>query len=69
MKAFFDKIDFERVLNASALRKAYGAPPKHIDLYTDKTPNAVWAWELGTPAVYFDPPRLLKESLAVRETL
>lgn len=69
MRTFIGKIDFDRVLLSAALRKAYGAPPKHIDLYADKTPEAVWAWELGTPTVYIDPQSLLKETLAVRETL
>ena len=55
LKAFVAKIDFDRVLLSAALRKAYGAPPKHIDLYADKSPEAIWAWELGTPAVYLDP--------------
>jgi len=55
LKAFVRKIDFDRVLHSAALRKAYGAPPKHIDLYADKTPEAIWAWELGTPTVYLDP--------------
>jgi hypothetical protein len=64
-----ERIDFEKVLLSSALRKAYGAAPKHTDLYTDKTEEAVWAWELTTPTLYVEPPAFCREMMSVRETL
>lgn len=69
LNAFVSKIDFDRVLLNSAQRKALGAPPKHHDLYADETPEAVWAWELTQSSLYIEPMGLLKETLAVRETV
>jgi len=69
MKAFFTKIDFDRILLTSAQRKPYGAAPKHHDLYADETPEAIWSWELATPSLYLEPAAFLRELHIYRETM
>ena len=69
LRAFEAKINFEKLLLSSAMRKAYGMVPKNADLYTDKTPEAVWTWELTTANLYLEPLAILKETLSTRETL
>lgn len=63
------QIDFERLLLMSAQRKAYGAPPKHHDLYADVTPEAIWSWELTSPSLYIEPASFLRELLSHREAM
>ena len=69
MQTFLNKIDFDRVLLQSAQRKAYGAAPRHHDLYADETPEAIWSWELATPSLYLEPPAFLRDVIAHRETM
>ena len=69
MGAFVARINFQKLLLSCAMRKAFGQPPKNADLYTDKTPGAVWAWELTTANLYLEPAALLRETLSTRETL
>lgn len=53
----------------SALRKAYGAAPKHHDLYADETEAALWTWELTNPSIYIEPTSRLKDVLHLREQM
>jgi hypothetical protein len=69
LTTFMAKIDFDKVLLTAAQRKALGKAPKHHDLYTDLTPEAVWVWELTTPSLYLEPASFLKQTLAVKESL
>ena len=69
MQTFMSKIDFDRVLLQSAQRKAYGAAPRHHDLYADETPEAIWSWELATPSIYLEPPAFLRDVISHREVM
>ena len=69
MNTFYNKIDFDRVLQLSAQRKAYGAAPKHHDLYADETVEAIWSWELATPSLYLEPQSYLKDVISFRESM
>ena len=69
LQEFIVKIDFKKVLLKYAQRRAYGAPPKNHDLYSDETLEAIWAWELVTPTLFLEPPSFFREAQQVRESL
>ena len=41
-------------------RKSFGVTPKHFDLYSDETEQALWRWELTAPGLYFETKALKK---------
>jgi hypothetical protein len=55
-----DSLDINDLLLLNSVRKSFGVTPKHFDLYSDETEEALWRWELTSSTLYFESKALKK---------